>query len=179
MTMLSSIAVLAPLCLGCGTLALFVPTVRRLNRRVAVEDITPEWLESFSVAAYYPMQQLLSDEDFTFLSRQPGFDESLYRKLRRERLHIFQQYLMRLIVDFNRLHAVARMILARSTQDRSDVVSKLMLLKLQFSLAVVQAETSYLLSRIGFRFLAARKIIGVLENMSLELSALSQAHSAA
>lgn len=177
--MFNSIAVVTPLFLGCGALALFLPIVRRLSRKVAVEEITPEWLESFSVAAYYPMQELLSDEDFTFLSRQPGFDESLYRKLRRERLHIFQQYLMRLIVDFNRLHAVARMILARSKQDRSDVVSKLMLLKLQFSVAVFQAETSYMLSRVGFRFLAARKIIAVLENMSLELAALSQAHSAA
>ena len=107
------------------------------------------------------MQDLLADEDFVFLSRQPGFDESLHRKLRRERLHIFRQYLIRLIVDFNRLHAVARMILARSSEDRSDMVAKLMKLKFQFSLAVMQAECSYLLCCVGFRFLAARKLIRV------------------
>lgn len=177
--MLSSVAVVAPLFLGGIILALFFPTLRWLCRRTAVEEITPEWLESFSVSAYYPMQGLLSDEDFTFLSRQPGFDESLYRKLRRERLHIFQQYLIRLILDFNRLHAVARMMLARSDRDRSDAVSKLMKLKLQFSIAVFQAETSYLLCCVGFKFLAVRRLIAVLENMSLELSTLSATQAAA
>lgn len=177
--MLSSVAVVAPLFLGGIILALFFPTLRWLYRRTAVEEITAEWLASFSVSAYYPMRELLSDEDFTFLSRQPGFDESLYRKLRRERLHIFQQYLIRLILDFNRLHAVARMILARNSQDRSDVVSKLMKLKLQFSAAVFQAECSYLLCCVGFRFLAARRLIAVLEDMSLQLAALSQPQAAA
>jgi hypothetical protein len=170
---------LTPLFLGVLVLALFLPIVRWLCRKAAVEEITPEWLEAFSVAAYYPMQGLLCDDDFTFLSRQPGFDESLYRKLRRERLHIFRQYLVRLIVDFNRLHAVARMILSRSHQDRSDSVSKLMKLKFQFSLAVLQAECSYMLCCVGFRFLAARRLIAVLESMSLELATLSQAQAAA
>jgi hypothetical protein len=177
--MSSSLAAVAPLLLGSVILGLFFPILRWLCRKAAVEDITPEWLESFSVAAYYPMQGLLSDEDFTFLSRQPGFDESLYRKLRRERLHIFRQYLVRLIVDFNRLHAVARMILSRSNQDRSDAVGKLMTLKFKFSLAVFQAESSYLLCWLGFRFLAARRMIALLEDMSLELAALSEAHAAA
>ena len=176
---LSSVAIAAPLFLGGFALALFVPVLRWLCRRTAVEEITGEWLEGFSVSAYYPMQGLLSDEDFTFLSRQPGFDESLYRKLRRERLHIFRQYLIRLILDFNRLHAVARMILARSNQDRSDAVAKLMRLKVQFSLAVLQAECSYLLCCIGFHFLAARRLIAVLEHMSLELAALSEAQARA
>lgn len=177
--MLTSIAMFMPLLLGAIILSLFFPVLRWLCRKAAMEEITPEWLENFSVAAYYPMQGLLSDEDFTFLSRQPGFDESLYRKLRRERLHIFRQYLVRLIMDFNRLHAIARMILARGNQDRSDCVAKLMRLKFQFSLAVVQAECSYMLCCIGFRFLAARRLIAVLENMSLELATLSQANAAA
>ncbi len=176
---LSSVAVVAPLLLGGLTLALFFPILRWLYRRTSIEEITPEWLESFSVSAYYPMEELLSDEDFTFLSRQPGFDESLYRKLRRERLCIFRQYLLRLILDFNRLHAIARMILARNNQDRSDVVTRLMRLKWQFSAAVLEAECSYFLCCVGFRFLAARRLIAVLENMSLELAALSEAQAAA
>lgn len=172
--MLSSVAVLFPLILGSVTLALFFPILRRLCRETAIQEITPEWLESFSVAAYVPMQGLLSDEDFRFLSRQPGFDESLYRKLRRERLRIFRQYLIRVIIDFNRLHAVARMILARSSQDRSEAVARLMRLKLQFSMAVLQAECSYFLCCLGFKFLAARKLICALEDMSFELAAINE-----
>jgi hypothetical protein len=177
--MLSSIALGAPLLLGGVILALFLPILRRVYRKTAREEITPDWLESFCVTAYYPMQGLLSNEDFSFLSRQPGFDESLHRKLRRERLHIYRQYLIRLIVDFNRLHAIARMILARSDRDRSDCVAKLMKLKLQFSFAVLQAECSYHLCCLGFRFLAARRAISILESMSLELAALSAAQTAA
>lgn len=177
--MLSGVAVILSVVVSGSALALFFPVLRWLYRRIENEEITPEWLEHFSVAAYAPMEDLLSDEDFTFLSRQPGFDMSLHRKLRRERLHIFRQYLIRLIIDFNRLHAVARMILSHSLQDRSDVVGKLMRLKLQFTLAVFQAECSYLLCRIGFRFLAAKRLIAVLENMSKELAALSESQAVA
>ena len=176
--MLSSVAVLAPLFLGGIILALFFPMLRRVCRKAETQEITPQWLESFSVEAYYPMQGLLSDEDFTFLSRQPGFDESLYRKLRRDRLHIFHQYLCRLVADFNRLHALARLILARSSQDQSDIVSRLMILKLRFTVAVIQAECSYLVCYLGFRFLAARKAISLLEDMSIQLTAVSQAQAA-
>jgi hypothetical protein len=176
--MLTSVAVIAPLILGACILGLFLPILRWVCRRAAVEEITPEWLESFSVAAYYPMEGLLSDEDFTFLSRQPGFDISLYKKLRRERLHIFHQYLVRLILDFNRLHAVARLILSRSTHDQSDAVGQLMVLKLRFSLAVFQAECSYFLCQLGFRVLATRRLIAALEDMRLQLAVLSQPQAA-
>jgi hypothetical protein len=148
-------------------------------RKTAAEEITVDWLESFSVSAYYPMEDLLSDDDFVFLSRQPGFDESLYRKLRRDRLSIFRQYLLRLILDFNRLHAAARRLLALSEFDRSAEVSKLMSLKFRFSLAVLQAQCSYLLCFVGFRFLAARRLIAALETMSLELAALSEPQATA
>ncbi len=168
-----------PLMMGGTTLALFLPILRWLCRKAEIEDITPEWLETFSIAAYEPMQGLLSDEDFTFLSRQPGFDESLYRKLRRERLHIFRQYLLRLILDFNRLHTVARMLLSRSSLDNSNAVLRLMRLKFQFSTAVIQAECSFFLCCLGFRILAVRRLIAAVENMSLELAALSEAQSAA
>ncbi len=130
-----------------------VPVLIKLSRRCAIQDIDPEWLENFSPASYYPMQRLLSEEDFRFLARQPGFDLSLYRKLRRDRLHIFRQYLSRLILDFNRLHVTARFLLANGREDHSDLVSQLIWLKVRFSLAVIQAEASYLLCCVGFRTL--------------------------
>jgi hypothetical protein len=175
--MLHIAAAITPLVFGTLVLTLLFPTLRWLYRKAALEEITPEWLERFSVETYYPMQGLLDDQDFDFLCRQPGFDVSLYRKLRRERLHIFRQYLIRLIVEFNRLHAFARLILSRSNQDRSDAVARLLKLKLQFSVAVLQAECSYHLCCLGFRFLAARRLIAALENMNLELAKLSQTYA--
>ncbi len=124
------------------------------------------------------MQGLLSKEDFTFLSRQPGFDFSLYKKLRRERLRIFQQYLSRLIIDFNRLHTAACTLLAHSGEDRSDLFTRLIFLKLRFTVAVIQAEASYTLCCAGFRSLAVRGLILRLEEMSAQLSSLSAAQLA-
>lgn len=116
------------------------------------------------------MEGLLSDEDFNFLSRQPGFDLSLYRKLRRDRLNIFKQYLNRLILDFNRLHVAARFLLAQSADDQSKLVTRLAWLRIRFCVAVIRAQFSYALCCIGFNCVAAKSVIRYLEQMSSELS---------
>jgi hypothetical protein len=159
-------------------LALILPVLFKLCRKCTVDDVTPEWLENFSPSTYYPMQGLLSEEDFKFLCRQPGFDLSLYRKLRRDRLHIFQQYLSRLIVDFNRLHATARAILASSPEDCSELVSQLIWLKVRFSVSVLRVQANYVLCLAGFRSLAAGALIVRLEEMSAQLSSIAAAQVA-
>ncbi len=163
--------------LGIGVIAA-APVLARLFRRCEIDEVTPAWLESFSAADYHPMQALLSDEDFHFLARQPGFDLSLYRKLRRERLLIFRQYLSRLISDFNRLHTVARVLIARGNEDRSDLIVRLFKLKIRFSLAVMQSECSYLCCRVGVGTLVARSMIARLEDMSAELNGIAELRTA-
>lgn len=175
---MTSALVLTPLLLVGLISILFVPVLAKLLRKCSARDVTPEWLENFSVASYQPMAVLLNNEDFKFLSQQPGFDLSLYKKLRRERLQIFKQYLNRSISDFNRLHTAVRSILPYVKQDCSDVVSRLVWLKLRFSLAVLKAELSYRLCLIGFHSLAVRSLIGELEAMNLQLSLVSAAHAA-
>lgn len=173
-----SVLVLMPLLLGGVSLALILPVVLKLCKKCAIEDITPEWLESFSPSTYYPMQGLLAEEDFKFLCRQPGFDLSLYRKLRRDRLHIFQQYLNRLIIDFNRLHTAARAILASSPEDCSDLVTRLIWLKVRFAVTVFRVEVNYALCTVGFRPVAAGALISRLEEMSTQLTAIASAQMA-
>lgn len=176
--MSSTVVLLIPFAAAALTLLFVLPIIVKLYRRCNIEEITSEWLESFSPSSYYPMQGLLSEEDFRFLSRQPGFDLSLYKKLRRERLHIFRQYLTRLILDFNRLHTAARILLSHGHEDQSQLVKHLVWLKVKFSLAVVQAECSYVLCCIGFRSLAVRAMILRLEEMSAQLSSISAAQFA-
>ncbi|HTU47368.1 MAG TPA: hypothetical protein VMF91_20060 [Bryobacteraceae bacterium] len=138
-----------------------------------MEEITPEWLASFSVSSYQPMHVLLCEEDFSFLSRQPGFDLLLYKKFRRDRLRIFRQYMNRLIADYNRLHMAARMLLAGTPQDQSDMMTHLIRLKINFSASVLRAEANYLLCCVGFRTLAVRALIIRLEELSSEVAAIS------
>lgn len=167
--------VLAPLLLLVLLIALLVPVLGRLVRSCHTSDITPEWLENFSVTSYYPMQNLLGAEDFQFLSRQPGFDLSLYKKLRRERLVIFRQYLNRAIADFNRLHMAARLILPYAPGDHSDVVIQLVQIRIRFSLAVLQAQVNYVLCCAGYRALKVQTVINQLEAMNSQRMALSAA----
>jgi hypothetical protein len=171
--------IFAPVALFLLTSAFLVPVLVRLFRRSDLAEVTPEWLENFTTASYYPMEGLLADEDFRFLSRQPGFDFSLYRKLRADRLRIFRQYLNRLIGDFNRLHAVARFLVSQGSEDRSDVAAQLILLRLRFSMSVVRVEASYLMCRFGWRALAIGNLIARLEDMSSQLNSISAARLAA
>ncbi len=158
----------------CTVAVLFaIPCLAKIYRKCSIDEITPEWLENFSVSAYRPMEGLLAEEDFRFLSGQPGFDLSLYRKLRRERLRIYRQYLARLVSDFNRLHLLTRLLIARTSEDRSELVAKLIWLKVRFSLAVLQAEASYVLCLFGVRSLAVRSLILQIEEMHSQLTAAS------
>lgn len=112
------------------------------------------------------MEGLLSSEDFEFLSRQPGFDMSLYRKFRRERLQIFHLYLVRMVADFNRLHTAAKLILSQSEQDQSELLNKLIWMKFRFSMAVLHAEFSYRLCQLGLRTLPVRGLLTEMETLS-------------
>jgi len=161
-------------CVGLAT-----PVLVKLYRKTRVEDITPEWIESFSAASYQPMEALLNDEDFKFLSQQPGFDLALHRKLRRDRLRIFRQYLNRLVTDFNRLHFAARVLVAHTEEDSSDLIARLIWLKLRFASALLRTEISYVLCCLGCGTLAARALITRLEEMNAQLVSVSAAQAAA
>lgn len=170
--MLFALEVLLSASTAVGVLGV-APVLRRLLRRTTIDDVTPEWVESFSVERYRPMLGLLADEDFTFLSRQPGFDPSIYKKLRRERLAIFEQYLNRLILDFKKLHATARYFVARSEEDRSDVAMRLVRLRWAFTMNVLEVQMQLHLCKIGIGTVQARMIVAQLQQMSEQLSALS------
>ncbi len=158
--------------LGIGICAA-VPVLRRLYRKPLLEEITPEWLESFSLDRYRSMSSLLSNEDFAFLSRQPGFDLSLYKKLRRERLAIFRQYLDRLIIDFNRLHVTARALVASNSQDCSEIAAKLISVQFEFYKAVFRTELSYRLCRLGLSTVDVQLLLKPLQELSEQLTQLA------
>ena len=176
---MASALLLTPLIAAICCLAWVTPVLARLYRKTRVEDITPEWIEGFSAASYRPMEALLNDEDFKFLSRQPGFDLALYRKLRRDRLRIFRQYLNRLVGDFNRLHLAARVLVAHTEEDSSDLIARLIWLKLRFAVALLRTETSYVLCRLGCRTLAVRALLRRLEEMNAHVISMSLAQTTA
>jgi hypothetical protein len=173
---LTPVLVLTPVLLFILTLAFIASVALKLLGRRA-SDATPEWAATFSMNAYEPMQALLCDEDFAFLSRQPGFDFVLYKKLRRERLRIFRQYMNRLIADYNRLHAAARLLLASASYDESEMLGRLIWMRLRFSAAVFHAELNYLLCCVGFRTLAVRALLVRVRELNEHVATLAGAQT--
>ena len=154
------------------SLAFILRILFRIHRSCGKTTLDTDWLVNFSAEPYRPMEALLGQEDFAFLSRQPGFDLALHKKLRRERLRIFRQYLNRLIVDFHRLHSGALALLALAPGDNSHVFARLVKLKWSFRLAVLRAETNYLLCCAGYRTLTVQALILRLEEMTAQTGAI-------
>lgn len=161
----SSILLAVAIVLGSSAVVI-VPMLWRLFLKPAIGEITPQWLEEYSPERYRSMANLLANDDFSFLLRQPGFELSLYRKLRRERLAIFRQYLDRLVLDFRRLHMTARLLTAQNTEDSSEVAQTLFKLQLQFNLALLRTEFEYSMCRYGLATVHVQRLIEPLRSLS-------------
>jgi hypothetical protein len=161
----SSILLVLAIVLGTSAVVI-VPMLRRLFLKPAIGEITPQWLEEYSPERYRSMANLLANDDFSFLMRQPGFELSLYRKLRRERLAIFRQYLDRLVLDFRRLHLTARLLTAQNSEDSTDVAQKLLKLQWHFNLALIRTEFEYSLCRFGLATVHVQRLIEPLRSLS-------------
>jgi len=164
--------VLAVLTLTAVSIVLF----RRLASRVVAEDCTPEWLESFSTANYVPMQRLLDQSDFDFLAAQPGYKPEIARQLRADRREILAGYLQLLTRDFNQLHAIAKLMLVYSEEDRPDFSGALLWQQIIFYYAVTAVHCGLVLSPLGWTMPDIRKLIQPIESMRLQLQQLA-AHS--
>ena len=176
---MSAPLVIAPIILFTGVIAFLCPVFFRLLRQCHLTDITPDWLESFSPATYQPMEALLSDEDFNFLVRQPGFHASIGKKLRQDRVRIFRQYLNRLISDFNRLHVYGRFLVSHSPVDQSSFFWRLIWLRVRFSVTVVRLEFSLTLAYFGLQPRLASRVVAQLGEMAACLSSLRTAYNSA
>jgi hypothetical protein len=152
--------------------------VRRLTAPATVSECDPEWVANFSIATYRPMLRLLDEEDFRFLAAQPGISASTIRELRRERRRVFRAYLRNMVRDFHRLHLAARMTLLYSTEDRSDLAQVLFRQRLTFAWTVLQVEFRLVLHAAGLSPVDVTRLLGALDSMRLNVSALNAAPQA-
>lgn len=157
---------LVPVLILVPVLAFLVPVLTRLLRVSRPSEFTTEWFENFQVSSYAPMQGLLAQDDFVFLSRQPGFDPALIQKLRRDRLRIFREYMNRLIVDYNRLHTLAYFVISQCKEDQSALFTDLLSMRFQFWLATVQVEFRYALCYLGANSVSLTDILTQVDSLS-------------
>lgn len=149
------------------TLAAFGLLFRTLVRRTRSTCDPLDWLDDFSAAAYRPMGRLLDNHDSVFLASQPGFQPSIARRLRRQRIGIFHSYLREMIRDFHRLLQMARFMTVYATQDAADFEAALWRIRWSFYRSVIAIEASVALNILGLGAVDARRVLRSLERMQL------------
>jgi hypothetical protein len=149
-----------------AVLVLFFLVLRRVLQ--PVRPPSPDWVENFNLDRYRPMSRLLVEEDFEFLSSQPGFDPGIARTLRRQRRRIFRHYLSNLQSDFNRLHAAARQFLLDEAQDRPELAIMLLKLRCNFWYAMASAHCRLALQPLGITPVDVQGLLDALEPLRFQ-----------
>lgn len=157
---------------GLILLASFVVLVLKLASSTRVRGVDPEWIESFSIVSYKPMERLLSEEDVEFLKSQPGYEPGMEKSLRTARRKIFRMYLRSLAQDFNRLHYALRLFVLYSPADRSELAALLVKQKLVFFSNLAAVHVRLGLHAMGVGTVNVRGLVATLETMRMDLQGL-------
>jgi len=137
--------VAAVVALGAAFLAAVLLIHRQLHAASGEQQIDWKRVQSFRGGSYRPMERLLSEEDYLFLRRQPGFQPAIADRLRRERVAIFRGYLSGLERDFHQLHLLARTLVRDQEQDRPELALALVKTSAQFRMTVLRIRLRLLL----------------------------------
>jgi hypothetical protein len=133
---------------------------------------------AFSIHRYQPMEHLLSEDDFAFLSSQPGYTPEIGARWKRDRRHIFRLYLGEMRRDFLRLHAEARVMAANADAESADLVGTLMRQQIAFWRGMAGLELRLALRRIGIGKVDVRPLLESLEAMRADLARLNAPQAA-
>jgi hypothetical protein len=168
MTLILSVVLSAVVLL---TLAVFL-MLRRFAPGKQELPVTTEWLGELSAERYRPMLRVLDKSDFQFLSSQKGFTPAMAKNLRCQRAGIFRGYLSMLEVDFQRICATLRMILAHSEVDRPELAGMLVQCQIRFAAGIVSAHVRLLLFRFGVNAVDAEGLVRLFDSMRIELTSM-------
>jgi hypothetical protein len=145
----------------------------RLASRFDVQQCTAEWLDTFSLERYAPMERLLNESDFAFLASQPGYREETGKRLRAERRKIFRGYLRSLVRDFNQLMRIGRMMVVFSAHDQQEFAHDLLRQQVKFYARVGALELKLVLYPLGWRGVDVRGLLASLGAMRARVQDLT------
>jgi hypothetical protein len=164
-------------CVAVGAVLVFL--FRRLIGGSKSLPVSVDWINDLSVARYRPMERLLSEEDYRFLSSQPGFEKKALRRIRSERRRVFRGYLACLSRDFSLVGAALRLMMMYSAQDRPDLAGILYKQQALFAFGMLAVQWRLLLHACGLGTVDVRGLVSAMEFMRLELRQMIPAEGAA
>ena len=145
--------------------ACFAGLFWRLASRFDARQCTAEWLDSFSLESYAPMERVLGNEDIAFLASQPGYRPEIARRLMAERRRIFAAYLWALVRDFNQLVRIGKLMIVYSTEDRQEFARRLWRQQVRFYAGVCSLRLQLALYPLGWTTTDARRLVEALAAM--------------
>src|SRR5216684_1242049 len=146
-------------------IAAFAFLFRALASRPDQSTCSLEWLDSFSLENYAPMQRLLDTGDVEFLSSQPGYRPEIGKRLMAERRKIFRGYLRMLILDFNQLIGLGKLMVVYATEDHAELARALWRSQISFYCAVFAVQCKLALHPLGWSGVDVNKLVKALETM--------------
>ena len=161
--------------MGMGFVVVFL--VRRLGSDHQLLPVTIDWLSELSTDRYRPMLRLLDATDFQFLRAQKGFTPEMEKRLRRQRVQAFREYLRLLEADFDRISTALRVILAQSAHDRPELASLVLQRRLRFALGLIEVHCRLALFGLGWSRVDVSGLIQLFDGMRLDLHKLVPASS--
>jgi hypothetical protein len=153
--------------------ACFAGLFWRLASRFDARQCTAEWLDSFSLESYAPMERLLGNEDIAFLASQPGYRPEIARRLMAERRRIFAAYLWALVRDFNQLVRIGKLMIVYSTEDRQEFARRLWRQQVRFYAGVCSVRLQLALYPLGWSGEPAQRLVAALTVMRDQVVLLS------
>jgi hypothetical protein len=121
-------------------------TLGSANNASSLESL----LSSDSISdRYRPMERLLRESDWKYLSAQSGLTPARIRKIQAQRRAIFRKYLKSMNNDFSALSLLVRSLMVQSPVDRPDLDSALGRIRNTYYLAVLKIEVRLLAQAAG------------------------------
>lgn len=162
--------VIVVLCISVLTVAVLL--ARHIGCGSEILPVTTEWLGDQSDDRYRPMLRLLQEADFRCLRQQHGFTPAMERKLRSERVKLFDNYLHLLESDFKRVCLALKVMMVRSEQDRPDLASALLHCQFTFACGILHVQFRLILFRLGIAGVDASGLVRMFDGLRLEVKTL-------
>jgi hypothetical protein len=163
--MIFAVLALAPI--GLAVVFLYRTLASRQDSNVSADQLL-----AVAPEKYRPMERLLQEEDFRFLSSQPGFSPQLGRRFRTERRKIFRGYLRNLSKDFGRVSLACQTLVVHAADDRGDLAKSLIRLRVMFGLGMLAVEGRLLLHAAGLGTVDVRSLVESLTAMQAQIQML-------
>lgn len=156
-------------------LACFAGLFWMLASRFDVQQCTSEWLDTFSLERYAPMERLLQKDDLAFLSAQTGYRPEIGKRLMTERRKIFRAYLRLLVRDFNQLMAIGRLMVVYSAQDQQEFARSLGRQQVRFYGRVCLLQVQLVIYPVAGNALDTGGLLDALGSMQTRVKQLTSA----